>query len=1330
MIKKIILKLFITTSLFIPIFSHSAPLVSPPTVPMETGTSVATKPNVMFILDDSGSMAWDYLGDELADNLCSIYSGSKQHFQTTCRNSGQYDVQALAYDVNKIYYNPTIIYKAPINYDSSSLGDQGFTTAKNDGFLSTGTTNLDNLTEAYYCTKSSPTSTELQNTAICRRNGVNNIAGDGTFDYYVDGYPNSTFLYRVSGPRTVSGVRFGYFSINPREYCDETFVNCSTTSSATKPYPAPVRWCKTQADAITTSSITGTSSGLNRCQKNYDDGNGYIYPKFGKFKRNNLTATELTNYANWYSYYRTRINAMKTSVGLAFANLGSGTRVGFTTINPMAMTDFTTTVNYSYTCKAFFDDRGGTTKDRIYAYNCSPSMPSSGTGSPANANGGIIRASGATNAAYNRNFTVSSSSKSGTTVTINLNKSTEITADGGTAAVPLNNITFSWQEDVVSSVSTIIPEKFLQIADFGTTHKQTFYDKLYKATTGNSTPLREALSRVGRYYAGLNDGINKGMIEGTNLDPIQYSCQQNFSILSTDGYWNGNNGVDLAGNAIQNEDNVNSGYSTRAKGSFDGAFSSAKNTLADTAMYYYKNDLRTTGSVSTNNVPVSINDTNPSQHMVTYAISLGLNGLMNYTPDYITGKNTDFERIKAGTADWPVPNTGIGPTLIDDLWHATVNGRGIFYSAQNSTDLINGLTSAISSLLSQAGASAAASTSSPNITPSENSIFSGSYRTVAWDGELKSNSIDPNTGIINPSTNWSARTVLNSQSLASSDTRNLYYMHNNPASSILKPFNKISMSVSELNNFTNKCSTNSLGQCLLLTPAQKTLIDNGDSLINYLRGQSQYDKNNTTNPLFRAREYTLGDIVNSSPVYVSKPVYDWTDTTYQTYKTANLGRKKMVYIGSNDGMMHAFDADTGSEVWGIYPRQTMSKLHILADYDYTFKHQFMVDGEMSAMDVQIGGVWKTVIVSGFSSGSKGYFAVDITDPLNPKALWESCIDPTLCSVHIPTMGFSYGNPIITKRYLDNKWVAYVTSGYDNTDGIGRVYELDIETGSVLRTFTIPGTYTNADQAGLSKLNAYFDNFSKENKAKYLYGGDLNGNIWKWDLSDSSTTTAYYIGTATDPSGAKQSITTAIDLGKIDTHTVLFVGTGKFLNTGDYSSTQVNSIYAFKDKGNSFSYGNFRDNSTLVKQTISPLGTLQSTATENSVDWNSKNGWYFDLTSQSGERVNVDVKLTLGVLNVISNVPGISECTAGGNAWVYQVDFKTGSFLDPSNKAIATKSTSGLIVGQIIVQLGKYGGLKDYITDAAGNIFGVTVTPKSLSTNTQSVKLYWREMYKK
>jgi type IV pilus assembly protein PilY1 len=1210
--------------------------------PLGTAPSVSVLPNLMFVLDDSGSMAREFMPDEVDNSntckQCTTSGTDRCRVADTSCSPGHPPFFASPF--NTIYYNPQITYTPGVDDLGVSLGNANPSAARNNPYDSSSTSTRDLVntwTELYFCNESDPTSSERQDPAKCRRNGIDTpnpfvykecTVGTGAGCNGSDmtgGLPTLTYPFAVSRNE---GSPY-YYEITPREHCtDETLTNCALQAApdATRPVPAPVRWCRNQTGANSVASTTQVSGGNPvYCQAKWSS--TYQYPRLGNIKRTDIvpaTATyggrpnrtdcaaaptcayaeELQNFANWYSYYRERMLTMKTAAGRAFSIMDDRYRIGFLTIN----------------------------------------------------------ASGSS--------------------------------------------------------------KYLQIDKFTSTHKKNWYDKFYAQNSSGSTPLREALSRVGRHYAGITIGINSFMPD----DPMQYSCQQNFTILTTDGYWNNNAGVDLNGNTIGNEDNVNSGYSTRAIGAYDGnlggtAGSSAgsSSTLADVAMYYYKTDLRTSGSVALDNVPTNAKDTAPHQHMVTFTLGMGLDGLMNYRPDYDTATTGDFAKIKAGDpsgcswttgqCNWPQAQQD-SPSALDDLWHAAVNGRGRYFSAKDPTSLQSGLANALSSIQSQTGAAASSATSTPNITPTDNFIFSSTYRTLKWDGEVVAEKIDTATGNVIPGTAWTAGSQLNARVTAISDTRKILTFDPSGANK-LKDFHYANLTATEKAFFDDKCAA--LMQCPPMTAVQQALVNDGNNLVNWLRGQSGNDA------LYRARENVLGDTVNSKPAFVGKPILQYADAVspdYNSFKTANASRQGVLYIAANDGMLHAFNGDTGQELWAYVPRVIMPEMHKLAVSNYDINHRYFVDGSPVVMDVFLknANAWKTVLVGSFKAGGRGYFALDITDPLNPKGLWEVCTDATLCAQQDDNIGFTFGDPIITKWAKDpDKWVAIVSSGYNNVspgDGKGYVYVLDIETGKILdKKDTNVGDTTTP--SGLAHLTGFAQNFAVDNTATFVYGGDLLGNIWRLDMANMNLQRLGQLFDSNSP-GKPQSVTTRVDVTEFDAgFRAIYVGTGLLLGTSDLQDPATLSppanrayqqtVYGFKDTGSDL--GNLRSPAAkLVEQTISVVDANTRTISNNPVDWSTQNGWYVDLNpaNQSpGERVNVDPRLVRGVLLVATNEPNAQPCSAGGDSFLYQFDYRSGSYVASAPaQVVGTKLGSALVAGIVVYRLPS-GQLKYSAIDVTG-----------------------------
>ncbi len=1252
------------------------------------------------------------------------------------------------------------------------------------------------------------------------------------------------------------------YAIIPVEFCDSQYLtNCvassipTTISGVNYSFPAPVRFCSSAAIAALPPGSPGAQlSGTTiNCQGLFATGGttNYTSVRYGLFYRvsivssratygnevlnfsvqangvsipfNNVTvidrggrtdcaaapnctyAEEMTNFANWYAYYRTRIQMMKTSAGKAFQPMDTRYRIGFATINESWVVPTTTS--------------------------------------------------------------------------------------GG---------------------------QWLPVAMFDLTQKQKWYNAMYSINPNSSTPLREAVARAGRYFAGKH-GLSGDPITD---DPMEYSCQQNYLLITTDGYWNGttSNVVDLNNVQIGNVDNnASNPYTTRAQGVYDGGVSGASTTLADTSAYYYLTDLRTstlgnctsgsaTGatlcSAATpdpyDNVPTGAND--PAaigglmwQHMVTYSLGLA-NGLMLYQPDYDTATSGDFANIKAGAMNCPFSGTGICnwplpvadmPTALDDLWHAAVNGRGKFYNARDPVSLSRGLTGALSAINVQTGSAAASATSSPNITQTDRSIFSSTYRTVWWDGEVVSQLIDPVTGNVPPATltaltqpitsimissgtvtvnmsahglqtgdlvqvgntatgtcdpayntggqsatvtvidinnfsypsinalgantntgcqiykagiAWSAQTQLDIRVRSATDPEILTRFIYTDDTSQLMPLNTTNTSLpmnglkefrysllptADQAYFDNQCTSTAgvviMSQCTAvnLTSTQITAANSGLNLIDYLRGNQTLEQT-TPNPSYRPRQHFLGDTVNARPAYVRAPLWDFKDAvtpTYQTFQANNQTRLATIYIAANDGMLHAFDAGqcttattcnpgTGNERWAYVPHEVFPNLYKLADVAYGSNHQYFVDGSPEVMDIYVNATyatasglaqgWHTILVGGLNGGGRGYYALDITDPSVPIGLWDICgtTSTTQCTYQDTDMGYTYGNPVITKRAFDGKWVVLVTSGYNNVSpgtGQGFLYVLDAITGVVLQKIPT-GSGSTTTPSGLAKIAAWADNAMQNNTARFVYGGDLNGDVWRFDLGQTPVayptlsplaerfTTLYSDVAGTQP----QPITTRPELGDpwSTTGTInslagtgqpaIMIGTGKYLGLSDLTNTQVQTIYALKDDfsrvGNTFptapTVPNPRSLPTasfvqgMVVQTINPATGTSSSFT---VNWSTKEGWYADFPGL-GERNNLDPQLVLGTLIVVTNVPTVGgACVTGGTSYMYQFNFQNGTALPGA--LTRTALGNAISVGFVAVRLPS-GQLKVIITNASGQKSSQSVAVSGTAA-TRSVS--WREL---
>jgi type IV pilus assembly protein PilY1 len=274
-------------------------------------------------------------------------------------------------------------------------------------------------------------------------------------------------------------------------------------------------------------------------------------------------------------------------------------------------------------------------------------------------------------------------------------------------------------------------------------------------------------------------------------------------------------------------------------------------------------------------------------------------------------------------------------------------------------------------------------------------------------------------------------------------------------------------------------------------------------------------------------------------------------------------------------------------------------------------------------------------------------------------------------------------------------------------------------------------------SGLAKISAFANNFNVDNTATFVYGGDLLGNLWRFDMSVDPPA-VLQLAMLKDASGKPQSITTRPELGVVSGSRVVYVGTGRYLGTSDLPDPATlspalqwsyqQSFYAIKDRG--VADGNIRTSTPgLVQQTITDNGGTTRSTSFNPVDWTTKDGWFVDFNPSNaspGERVNLDPQLDLGTVVVVTNVPNNSACTIGGDSWIYQFDYKAGTYIaSASASQVAQKFTGQTLVGVVVVRLPS-GVLKAIATGASGTKSSVGVNVGGGGGSGRRVS--WRELF--
>ncbi|MBK9020652.1 MAG: hypothetical protein IPL72_11855 [Sulfuritalea sp.] len=422
----------------------------------------------------------------------------------------------------------------------------------------------------------------------------------------------------------------------------------------------------------------------------------------------------------------------------------------------------------------------------------------------------------------------------------------------------------------------------------------------------------------------------------------------------------------------------------------------------------------------------------------------------------------DFVRLRDGTINWPVP-VADSATALDDLWHAAVNGRGQYFSASNPDTVVSSLAEALAGINARVAAAAAAATSNLEPVAGDNFAYTAKYKTQAWTGDLEAREINLDTGAVSGTVIWSAQSKLDEMTKTACDNRSIK-LYRAGATDNLVDFKWSSYACDASGAPTGAAVTTldlaeqahfgaanvallsqypNYGTGAGVTVDQRTPAA-GANLVNYLRGQRGKEgfssgppvTNTDLDKLYRTREHVLGDIVNAQPVFVKGPFAEYDDAGYSLYKSTEASRMPIVYASANDGMLHAIkagtsiiDPDGGKEAWAFMPSMVLPNLYRLASEGYAAEHVYSVDGTPVVGDVYNPdtSTWRTILVSGMNKGGRGYFALDITDPEAPVALWEfkhdagNCVTVDATSKAPATdeytdchIGYSFNNPIISK----------------------------------------------------------------------------------------------------------------------------------------------------------------------------------------------------------------------------------------------------------------------------------------------------------------------------
>lgn len=586
--------------------------------------------------------------------------------------------------------------------------------------------------------------------------------------------------------------------------------------------------------------------------------------------------------------------------------------------------------------------------------------------------------------------------------------------------------------------------------------------------------------------------------------------------------------------------------------------------------------------------------------------------------------------------------TGYDPSSITPLpvasWRSTtdlVNGNAAYprpdnyYVAADAQKMIDSLTLAFENILKEMQGSGSSFASNTTKLEVGARTFQAQFFSGEWGGELNAYAANPGTGAL--TLEWSASNLMPAwgPSNATAGARKIYFRTG-----------------------TNTRSNFQWGANFSGTP----LSGATEQQINYLRGDRSLE-----GPTFRTRRSMLGDIVNSQPVYVGTPnsrLYLGQTFTgasaYPAFVAANASatRTPVVYVGANDGMLHAFNAVTGVELFAFVPRRSMSALIGPGSYSaLDYQHKFSVDGELTAADAYVGGAWRTVLVGTLGRGGKSVFALDVTNPSNPSILWE--VDTST----IPQLGNTLGKPIIA-QVANGDWRVLLGNGPNSTSQQAQLITIRLDDGNA----TVVNTGAGGDN-GMSGVNAWASTSS--GFVDTVYAGDLNGNMWKiGNPTGAATVQNLFAAGTTQPISAAPLVARNPNT----TETWVFFGTGRYLNSVDVANKDIQTWYGLIDKGTL----------PITRARLNPISILSEGQVSGrdvraieSYTATGQNGWYMDLVSpgaggQRGERMVVPNFFQGLTLIGTTRIPDSDDvCSPSGKGFTMAIDPFTGGRLPSS-----------------------------------------------------------------
>lgn len=908
--------------------------------------------------------------------------------------------------------------------------------------------------------------------------------------------------------------------------------------------------------------------------------------------------------------------------------------------------------------------------------------------------------------------------------------------DGGYLAFPVSDMeTGTNKDNLLNTIGN--PNVLSDLCDDTGTNNDL---KLCAPGSGTWTPLGETLFEAMRYYSG---GEKEFGGAGSYTTPIEYACQKNYVVLITDGMSTKDrnsileticNEGDCDGDGFEPANDPDKNYT------FCGVSCDGSDYLDDVAKYLSITDLLTDNPDES--------ETIGTQNVITYTIGFGLSG-------------GDSSAIK----------------LLNETITNGGSGRTEAYFAGDTQDLSEALAEITGEILADNTSFVApvVPVSPENKTYSGDSVYIGFFKpdvTRFWSGNLKKYGIDLNNGVV---TDKDDNTAIDSE--GNFLEQSISYWSTTADGGIVEAggvgqilLNRASQrniytflgtdseTHKELTHDDNKfITTNTLITSSILSTANDT---EKDKVVNFIHGYDSFGSNPSAK-----REWILGDILHSRPVVIH-------------YSTS----RSVIYVGANDGMLHAFEDSDAEELWGFIPPDLLGTLKSLTILTTSSTHPYYVDSSPRAfiIDANNNGTIssdegdKAILIIGERRGGSSYYAIDVTDPDIPRYIWR--IGPSIGNPNIGSvwgtsdeLGQSWSEPEIAKMVIggETKYVFFIGGGYDSaredqtpplTDTVGRaVYAVDVLDGSKLWEYSYT-TSTGANDPGGTKPDMTYAIASSVSTidtdgngyADRVYVGDMGGQIWRFDVGNNITTNwtgkiIFKSNPGADSSSGRKIFYPPDYVQEIG-YDVLFFGTGD--REHPTNEDVVDRLYAVKDNNNISTPLTESNLVNITEDLLQSSSTTESGINDILSALTSNKGWYIKLDEELGEKVLAPASVFSKVAYYTTYSPtgdsSLEACQANrGTARVYAVNYLTGeavfNFDTTNDSGYSTETNTRALgnEGEVLKRSDRFDAIGSGIPSGAVIIIneegesaligvGGGLEIPEVQTGSTAIRLYWIE----